>query len=205
MKFFLFLLKHSGQWSQIKRLLASDNSRKLKETSKAVVEYGDKWQLTFSIRIKSEMVKVKENWRAPDSAQGSSGYSAQADCCHAEMQANWSQIFFKQNRARNLGKITRFLNIGNWLNFLNAVWTSTRQINHTEAEPILLIRHPWIVPCGSRLVDWLSVQVNGRELGQSVHPLPSSQLLGCHQLCILFLYRLKTLHILDIYMLLCLL
>jgi len=46
-------------------MLASDNSRKLKETHKAVLKYDDKQQLNFSIKIKSEMLKVMENWRAP--------------------------------------------------------------------------------------------------------------------------------------------
>lgn len=31
-----------------------------------------------------------------------------------------------------------------------------------------------------RLVDELSMQVNGKELGESVHPLPFSHLLGYH-------------------------
>ena len=91
-------------------MLASDNSRKLKETHKAVLKYDDKQQLNFSIKIKSEMLKVMENWRAPDSAQGSSGYSAQALCCHAEMQTNETKSFSGKSRIRNVCKINIFLN-----------------------------------------------------------------------------------------------
>lgn len=54
---------------------------------------------------------IKEDWRVPDPAQGSSGYSAQADCHHAEMP----NLLQEKSRDRNLCKIASYLS---WYQYL---------------------------------------------------------------------------------------
>ena len=112
--------------------------RQLKETHKTVLKYDGKQQLNFSIKIKSEMLKVMENWRAPDSAQGSSGYSVQALCCHAEMQTNEARSFSRKIKNPECMQNKQIFKFSNWLNFLNTVWINRKQINQTETEPFCL-------------------------------------------------------------------
>ena len=52
------------------------------------------------------------------------------------------------------------------------------QSNGNRTILLICIHGLWVMD--QRLVDELSVQVNGKELGESVHPLPFSHLLGYH-------------------------
>ena len=171
----------------------------LKETHKAVLKYDGKQQLNFSIKIKSEMLKVMENWRAPDSAQGSSGYSVQALCCHAEMQTNEARSFSRKIKNPECMQNKQIFKFSNWLNFLNTVWINRKQINQTETEPFCLFVS---MDYGLWIGDlWMNCpcKLMGRSWESLVPPLPFSHLLGYHKLCILFWSRLNALHILNLY------
>ena len=58
------------------------------------------------------------------------------------------------------------------------------QSNGNRTILLICIHGLWLMD--QILVDELFVQVNGKELGESVHPLPFSHLLGYHKLRILF-------------------
>ena len=142
----------------------------LKETRKTILKYDDKQQLNFSIKIKSEMLKVMENWRAPDSAQGTSGYSVQALCCHAEMQTNGARTFSRKIKNLERMQNKHIFKFSNWLNFLNTVWINRKQINQMETEPFCLfvsmdyglwIRDLWMnCPCKLMGRSWESTSTS---------------------------------------------